>query len=90
MSVFLFLPYLPLFFSAEWSHLLLCGPIVPLVQFNGKISEYFSFCMFFFAPSLSQLTVSSLSEDHFIPNFHVYYNINNVTTTKTKKRPSEN
>lgn len=46
-----------------------------------------SFCLFFFAPSLSQLTVSSLSEDHFIPNLHVYYNINNIT--KKWKQPSD-
>lgn len=80
---FLFLPSLPLFFSTEWSHLLLCGPFVPLVLFKDKMSDYFSFsrCPFvcFTSPFVSALcTVSSPSEDHFIPNPHMYYNINNI------------
>lgn len=84
MSLFLFLPYLPLFFLyrmvtsvALWT---LCASS-PIQRQNVWVLFLFSlsFCLFFFAPSLSQLTVSSLSEDHFIPNLHVYYNINNIT-----------
>lgn len=60
MSLFLFLPYLPLFFSTEWSHLLLCGPFVPLVLFKGKMSEYFSFSLSpFVCFSLPPLCLSS-------------------------------
>ncbi len=51
---FLFLPFLPLFFSTEWSHLLLCGPFVPLVLFKDKMSHYFSLsrCPFLFVSAL--------------------------------------
>lgn len=45
MSLFLFLPCLPLFFSTEWSHLLLCGPFVPIVPFKSNMSDYFCFSL---------------------------------------------
>lgn len=52
-------PSLPLFFSTERSHLLLCGPFVPLVLFKGKTSDCFFFflALFYFPPPLSRLSV---------------------------------
>ncbi len=57
---------------------------MPLVLFEDKMSDYFSFsrcpfvCFTFLLFVSALCTVSSPSEDHFIPNPHMYYNINNI------------
>lgn len=59
---------------------------MPIVPFKGNMSDYFCFSLsLLLSVFLCPLFASAFSEDHFIPNLHVYYTINNIQIAQSHK-----